>query len=71
MNGQRFFRYNGPPVLTRGEYGVAVVGGHTTEDNPELISVFDPDFGDQGWISVVAGQAGDWEEITEEEHALL
>ena len=53
---------------TRGEYGVGVSGGHNTPESPEHISVFDPDFGDQIWISIKAGLAsGDWIEVKDED----
>ena len=68
---KRFFEYVGKPMLTRGDYGVTVSGGHTGED-PEMIYTFDPDYGDMGVISVEAGlESGDWIEITAEEHAAL
>lgn len=56
------------PLLTRGEYGESIRGGHTPDDDPDAIAVFDSTFGDQTWISVEAGLAsGEWVEITEEE----
>ncbi len=64
----RYFKYVGTPVLTRGDYGVGVVGGHTTERDPDYITVFDPDFGDSVWISIDAGLAsGEWIETSFEE----
>lgn len=47
-----------------------------TDNSPanwsEHISVFDPDFGDSVWIHAETGlQSGDWEEISEKEHANL
>lgn len=69
---QRFFRYIGPETLTRGNYGEGVRGGHTTDDDPNAISVFDSTFGDNRWTSVEAGiECGEWVEITQEEHAAL
>ena len=60
----RKFQYTGNPVLTRGDYGVAVTGGHTVPDDPGGMYVFDPDFGDDCWGSVDACLAsGDWKEI--------
>ena len=44
MAKKRFFEYVGDAVLTRGDYGVAVSGGH--DDGDGYIRVFDPDFGD-------------------------
>lgn len=68
----RYFKYIGSPQMTRGEFGVTVTGGHTTNEDPELISVFDPDFGDMGWIGVEAGLAeGDWVEISKAQHDAL
>ena len=65
----RYFKYSGEPMLTRGDYGVGLRGGHTTADDPDLISVFDPDTGETGWISVEAGvMSGDWVEVTAKEH---
>lgn len=68
---QRFFKYT-RTAMTRGEYGVGVIGGHNTADDPKAISVFDPDFGDEVWIEINAGiTSGDWIEITKEEHGAL
>ena len=65
-----YFRYVGEPTLTRGNYGVAVRGGHQNEDG--MIAVFDPDYGDREWISVEAGLAsGDWVPCSAEEWAAL
>ena len=64
----KYFEYLGEPVLTRGDYGVRVRGGHNTKDSPDHISVFDPDFGDFVWVSVKSGLAsGNWREITRQE----
>lgn len=66
----RYFKYTGEPRLTRGNYGVNLVGGHNTVADPMAISVFDPEFGDSVWISIEAGlSSGDWIEITNEEYA--
>lgn len=68
----RFFRYVGPEMLTRGDYGVRVVGGHSHPDDRGGIYIFDPDFGDQFWINANVGiKSGEWVEITAEEHAAL
>lgn len=64
MFTQRRFKYVGESILTRGDNGVNVDGGYNTEDAPEYISVFDPDFGDSVWISIYTGlSSGDWVEI--------
>jgi len=66
MEKARFFKYVGEPILTRGDFGVAVIGGHNTDADPEAISVFDPDYGDSIWISIEAGLAsGEWVEVAE------
>lgn len=68
----RYFEYTGPSEGTRGEYGVNISGGHTTADDPEGISVFDPDFGDMPWGSVESGlESGDWVEIPLDEWEAL
>ena len=60
----RNFRYVGQPMLTRGDYGVAISGGHTTADDPDGIYTHDPDFGDQFMCTVVNGlDCDDWVEI--------
>lgn len=67
MFKQRTFKYVGTEgMLTRGDYGVRVEGGHNTPEAPAHISTFDPDFGDQiiGSISTLLA-SGEWEEITE------
>jgi hypothetical protein len=72
MDGARYFKYMGPCTGTRGEYGVAVRGGHNTDDAPGHISVFDTDYGDSIWISIETGlSSGEWIEITPEEWANL
>ena len=58
----RQFRYVGEPMMTRGDYGVRIDGGHESEEDPGFISVFDPDFGDMVWAFI---GAKDWEEVTE------
>lgn len=56
--------------MTRGEYGVAVRGGHENEDG--MIAVFDPDYGEIEYIDAEAGvEYGEWEEISAEEWAAL
>ena len=49
---ERKYRYVGEPMLTRGDYGVSVEGGHTREDDPDGIYVHDPDFGEFVWCRV-------------------
>jgi len=74
MAKQRFFEYVGEPMLTRGDYGVNISGGHTGtgQQDSGLIYTFDPDFGDMGMISVESGlESGDWVEIDGEAHAAL
>ena len=69
---KRFFEYTGPSALTRGDYGVYVVGGHNMPEDAGSIFVFDPDFGEAPWISIEAGlKSGEWVEISEEEHTKL
>jgi len=60
----RTFKYTGKPVMTRGEYGVRISGGHEDPANQGWISVFDPDFGDMIWAFI---GSKNWEETTEEE----
>ena len=68
----RYFEYVGEYVGTRGDYGVGVRGGHNTDDAPDHISVFDPDFGDAVWIDLDTGiESGDWIEIAENEWKAL
>jgi len=62
MSKQRYFRYVGHPVLTRGEHGVSVVAAHTHGDG--LLWVWDPDCGEQIWGTLEhVLQSPDWEEI--------
>ena len=69
---KRFFKYVGEPVRTRGDYGISLVGGHSTTDAPDYISIFDPDIGVQVWISIDVGLGvGDWVEITQSEWEAL
>ena len=64
MVKQRTFVFNGDE-LTRGQHGVRIDGGHNTDEAPDHISVFDPDFGDTVYASIERCLAdGDWEEIT-------
>ena len=68
----RFFKYTGPDMLTRGDYGVSIRGGHSANDDPLALAVYDPDFGDFVWSSIDAAlESGEWVEITGEEHAKL
>ncbi len=68
----RFFKYTGPDMLTRGDYGVSIRGGHSAADDPGALAVFDPDFGDFVWSSIDAAlESGEWIEISGEEHAKL
>ena len=68
----RFFRYTGPDMLTRGEYGISIRGGHSAGDDPDALAIFDPDFGDFVWSSIDAAiESGEWVEINGEEHANL
>jgi len=57
MYVHRIYDYVGAPVLTRGEYGVNVSGGHTRPDDPESVYVTDPDFGDLRWCSAAEAEA--------------
>lgn len=53
--------------LTRGDYGVSIEGGHNTEDDPDGIYTFDPDWGDFFICSIDVGLiTGDFEEIIED-----
>ena len=63
MVKQRTFVFLGSPELTRGEYGVVIVGGHNTPDDPDCVFTFDPDYGDQlvGSIDDCL-ESGEWEE---------
>lgn len=68
----RFFKYTGPDMLTRGDYGVSIRGGHSVSDDPGALAVFDPDFGDFVWSSIDAAiESGEWVEISGEEYAKL
>ena len=61
----RNFEYIGEPQLTRGNYGVNISGGHTTDEDPNGIYIFDPDFGEmliEGNIAAALA-SGDWREI--------
>jgi len=49
------YAYVGEPMLTRGDYGVAVRGGHRYDKDDPHIYAFDPDVGD-----VVVGY---WDDI--------
>ena len=69
---RRFFKYIDPDVaMTRGDFGVQVVGGHNSPDDPEAVWVFDPDFGDTVVCSIEYALGAGWVEITQEEHKKL
>jgi hypothetical protein len=64
---KRYFRYVGAPLLTRGDYGVGIRGGHSSDDGTDICT-FDPDFGDRHVIGIEEGlSSGDWVEVSKEE----
>jgi hypothetical protein len=72
MATERFFKYIGPACLTRGDFGVNVRGGHSAQDDPEALAIFDPDYGDRVWSSIEAALAsGEWVEVTRAEWQAL
>lgn len=46
------YEYIGEEVMTRGEFGVRVRGGHSRPEDPSGIYVTDPDFGDMYFGSI-------------------
>ncbi len=65
----RYFEYRGPEMMTRGNYGVGVRGGHSRGIDG-CIYAFDPDYGEMAMARIEeALESGDWVEITQEEWA--
>jgi len=68
----RYFRYDGPQILSRGAVKTPIRGGITIERAPEYISTFDPQMGPLTLVHIDSALASKkWVEITKAEYAAM